>query len=147
MIDIPARFAVGPLALGRFCPVLVETTGEQLELEAFLGEERGAPVRPDLLDGRPSTFAREHLTIAHYRPSQARWPYVQLCQWPAEFVSKASSTDPIFARGAYTYELFRDRGRLERATRLLLTSLERRQPLRIETVFPDWSSDPGASPH
>jgi len=79
--------------------------------------------------------------------SRAGWPYVQLCQWPAEFAARVSSKDRKFARGTYTFELFRDRKRLEEATRVLLTSLDRRHALHIETVFPDWSADPDASAH
>jgi len=147
MIDIPWRFASERLALGRFYPIMVETIEEQSELEAFPAAERDSMVSPDLLNERVSAFPKEHLTIAHYRPSRAGWPYVQLCQWPAEFAARVSSKDRKFARGTYTFELFRDRKRLEEATRVLLTSLDRRHALHIETVFPDWSADPDASAH
>ena len=147
MIDIPRRFASKRLPSGRFYPIILETVEEQSEVEAFLAEERDSVIRPDLLDGRPSTSAREHLTIAHYKPSKTSWPYMQLCQWPAEFAARASSRDRVFARGAYTFELFRDRRQLEEATRVLLASFDRRHALRIETVFPDWSADPDAPPH
>jgi hypothetical protein len=133
--------------LARFYPIMLETIEEQSEIEAFLAEERDLVVPPDLLDERPSTFAREHLTIAHYGPSKTGWPFIQLCQWPVEFAARASSKDRMFARGAYTFELFRDRKRLEEATRVLIASLDRRHALHVEIVFPDWSSDPGASPH
>jgi hypothetical protein len=144
MIDIPRRFAGGRLGLKRFYPVMVETVEEQVEIDAFLAQERDSIVAPDLLEQRLSTFPKEHLTIAHYRPSEAGWPYVQLCQWPAEFVARASSTGRAFARGAYTFELFRDRERLEKSATLLLASLDRRHALQVETIFPDWSQDPQA---
>ena len=147
MIDIPRRFASKRLALGRFYPIMVETVEEQAEVEAFLAAERDSMVSPDLLEERLSTFPKEHLTIAHYRPSHAGWPYVQLCQWPAEFAARASSKDRMFARGTYTFELFRDRKRLEKATTAILASLDQRHALHVETVFPDWSADPDASPH
>lgn len=147
MIDIPRRFAIRTLALGRFYPIMVETAEEQREVEAFLAAERDSMVPPNLLDDRPSTLFRDHLTIAHFGPSQPGWPFVQLCQWPAEFAARASAGNRIFARGSYTFELFRDRKGLEETTRILLASLDRRHALHVETVFPDWSADPGAPPH
>jgi hypothetical protein len=147
MIDVPRRFASMRLPLGRFYPVMVETIEEQSEFDASLAQERGSIIPPDLLDERPSTFTREHLTIAHYGPSKSGWPFVQLCQWPAEFAARASSADRIFARGSYTFELFRDRKRLEKATAVLLASLDQRHALHVETVFPDWSADPDAPSH
>ncbi|HYX19969.1 MAG TPA: hypothetical protein VFA98_03895 [Thermoanaerobaculia bacterium] len=148
MIDIPRRFAGKRLPLGRFYPIVLETIEEQSEIEAFLAEERDDVVAPDLLDERPSAFAGEHLTIAHYAPSKRGWPFMQLCRWPAEFAARTESAgERIFSRGAYTFELFRDRVRLEAATKVLLESLERRRPVRVETVFPDWSADPGTPPH
>jgi len=147
MIDIPRRFASERLLLRRYYPIMVETLDEQLEVEAFLAEDRTSIVPPDLLDERPTTFVKEHLTIAHYGPSKVGWPFMQLCQWPAEFAARASGGDRMFARGAYTFELFRDRWRLEEATTVLLGSLDQRHALHVETVFPDWSVDPDAPPH
>jgi hypothetical protein len=147
MIGMLGRFATRGLPLGGFYPIMVETVEEQSEVEAFLAEERVSMVLPDLLDERPSVFAREHLTIAHYGPSQSGWPFVQLCQWPAGFAATASRKDRMFVRGAYTFELFRDRKRLEGATTVLLASLDRRHALQVETVFPDWSPDDDSSPH
>ena len=140
MIDIPG------LLLGRYYPVMVETGEEQSEIEAFLAEERHSMVSPDLLDERSSTLLSEHLTIAHYGPSASGWPFVQLCQWPAEFAARASSSDRMFARGVYTFELFRGRKRLEDASNVLLQSLDQRHALHVEIVFPDWSAEPGSSP-
>lgn len=147
MIDIPRRFASKRLRSGRFYPIMLETIDEQSEVEAFLAEDRNLVVAPDLLDERPSTFAKEHLTIAHYEASKTGWPFMQLCQWPAEFAARVSSEEGVFARGAYTFELFRDRRQLEEATTVLLASLDRRHELHVETVFPDWSPDPDVLPH
>jgi hypothetical protein len=147
MIDVPRRFAGNRLPLGRFWPVMVETIEEQSELEAFLEEERASLVSPGLLDERPSTMPRTHLTIAHYRPAEAGWPFVQLCQWPAEFAARTSSEERMFARGAYTFELFPGRDSLEKATRILLASLDRQHSPHVEIVFPDWAPDPEASPN
>jgi hypothetical protein len=147
MIDMPRRSATTRAALKRFYPIMVETVEEQSEIEAFLAKERDEIVVPGLLNERLSTFPREHLTIAHYRPSQADWPYVQLCQWPADFAARLSGRDQLFARGAYTFELFRDRQRLEKAASALVATLDRRHAPQVEIVFPDWSNDPGAAPH
>lgn len=147
MIDMARRFEARRLALGRFHPIMVETVEEQSEIEAFLEKERELVVAPDLLDERLSTFPSEHLTIAHYRPSQAGWPYVQLCQWPADFAARVSSEGRLLARGAYTCELFQDRKRLEAASDVLVASLDRQHAPHVEIIFPDWSSDPGALPH
>ena len=147
MIDMARRSGTAVRRLKRFHPIMVETVEEQSEIEAFLEEEREGIVAPDLLDQRLSTFPREHLTIAHYRPSQAGWPYVQLCQWPADFAGRFSSGGRVFARGAYTFELFGDRRRLEKAAKALVASLDRRHAPQVEIVFPEWSKDPDASPH
>ena len=147
MIDMPRLSGIRRRGLKRFHPIMVETVEEQSEIEAFLEEEREGIVAPDLLDQRLSTFPREHLTIAHYRPSQAGWPYVQLCQWPADFAARFPGSDRMFVRGAYTFELFGDRQRLEKAAKALVASLDRRHAPHVEIVFPDWSNDPDASPH
>ena len=147
MVENPQRFASKRRSLKRFHPIIVETVEEQSELEAFLAQERDLLVPPDLLDERPSTLVRKHLTIAHYRPSEPGWPFVQLCQWPAHFAAKTASSDRLFARGAYTFELFGDRQRLEKASKALLASVDRRHAFQVEIVFPDWSPDPDASPN
>lgn len=131
----------------RFYPILIETIEEQLEVEAFLEQPRDGLVMPDLLAKRPSAFSKEHLTIAHYAPSKAGWPFVLLCQWPAEFAARASSEDRLFMRGVYTFELFPDRKALEEASKVLLRSVEGEREPRVEIVFPDWSADPDAPPH
>jgi len=147
MIELPRRFAPRRPALKRFYPILIETIVEQSELEAFLAEPREGPIMPDLFAERPSSFSKEHLTIAHYSPSQAGWPFVLLCQWPAEFAAGASGHDRLFMRAIYTFELFPDRKALEQASTVLLRSLDRERDPRIEIVFPAWSADPDASPH
>lgn len=147
MIRFPRRFAGGGLSPKVYHPILVETPDEQLEVEAFLAREGDLLAAPSFLDERMSTFPREHLTVAHYRPSKAGWPYVQLCQWPADFAARASSKERLFTRGAYTFELFRDRKRLEDASSALVASLDRRHALHVEIVFPEWSADPQAPPN
>lgn len=147
MIDIPRRFAGERIGRNRFLPIIVETIEEHSELESFIAAERELLVGPDLLGERASTLSKKHLTIAHYAPSESGWPFVLLCQWPAEFAARTSSAGRRFARGAYTVELFPDRRRLEQASKGLLSSLDRRHTPHVEIVFPDWSPDPDASPH
>lgn len=147
MIDIPRRFASKRVARNRFYPIMVETIEEHSELEAFLTAERQSLVPLDLLGERASTLPKGHLTLAHYAPSKPGWPFVLLCQWPAEFAAKMASEDRLFLRGAYTFELFGDRGRLEQASKGLLASLDRQHTPHVEIIFPDWSPDPDASPH
>ena len=147
MIDLPRRFARRRPSLKGFYPILVETIEEQSELEAFLAQPREELVMPDFLNERPTAFSREQLTIAHYAPSGAGWPFVQLCQWPAEFAARASGNDRMFTRGIYTFELFGDRRQLEEASKALLASLDPERAPDVEIVFPDWSADPDSPPH
>ena len=147
MIELRGRFAGRRVSLERFYPILIETIEEQSEVEAFLAQPREKLAMPDLLKERASAFSREHLTIAHYAPSEAGWPFVQLCQWPAEFAARTSSDDRLFTRGVYTFELFPDRKQLEEASKVLLASLNREREPHVEIVFPDWSADPDAPPH
>ncbi|MFL6777146.1 MAG: hypothetical protein ACJ8FN_12230 [Sphingomicrobium sp.] len=147
MIELPQRFARRRQALKRFYPILIETVEEQSELETFLAQPRDKLVMPDLLNRRRSDFSKEHLTVAHYAPSEAGWPFVLLCQWPAEFAARVSSEDRLFMRGIYTFELFPDRNQLEEASKVLLKSLDREREPHVEIVFPDWSADPDAPPH
>lgn len=144
MIDISRRFAGGNLPLRRFFPIMIETLEEEAELDAFLAEKRDAVTLAKFLGGRPSTLPAEHLTIAHYGPPGRGWPFVQLCQWPARFAARIPTVHRLFARGAYTCELFLDRDRLERTSQLMLSSLAKRHALKVEVVFPDWSAPPDA---
>src|SRR3954454_17033739 len=136
MIELPRRFASERRALKRFYPILIETIEEQSEVEAFVAAPREGLVMPDLLAERPSAFSKEQLTIAHYAPSEAGWPFVLLCQWPAEFAARASSEDRLFMRSVYTFELFADRKQLEEASNVLLASLNREREPHVEIVFP-----------
>jgi hypothetical protein len=44
-------------------------------------------------------------------------------------------------------ELFPDRDSLEKATKILLATLDPQHAPHVEIVFPDWSPDPDASPN
>lgn len=147
MIDIPPEFRGADLRLGNYHPILVETIAEQRELEAYLEEERPVPSSPALLDARPSRLSAEHITVAHYAPPSQGWPYVLLCRWPPDLAAAAPEELRLFARGAYTIELYNDRDQLERASDTLLTLLKRRRRTRVEIILPDWSAVPRKAPH
>ena len=147
MIEIETEFRRGNLPLGRFYPMLVETVEEQQEVEDYLNAPREHVGPPDLLDARPAIFPAEHITIAHYGPSADGWPFVLLCRWPPNFTASAPKHLRIFARGVYTFDLFWEQRRLERASDDLLLSLERReQSFNIEVIPPEWSPFDGR-PH
>jgi hypothetical protein len=147
MIEMVAEFRRGNLPLGRFYPILVETAEEQQEVEDYLNEPREHVGPPDLLDARPATLPADHITIAHYGPSTDGWPFVLLCRWPADLAATWPEYLRIFARGVYTFELFRERRQLERASDNLLFGLKQRRPcFNIEVIPPEWLPQEGR-PH
>lgn len=140
MIEVGSEFRRRSLPLGRYYPMIVETAEEQQEVEDYLNKPREQVGPPDLLDERPAILLAEHITIAHYGPSADGWPFVLLCRWPADLTATAPEHLRMFARGAYTFDLFREERRLERASDSLLLCLERRgQALNIEVIPPEWS--------
>lgn len=147
MIDMAAGSGGANLSLGRYHPILVETITEQHELEAHLDEDRDVSCAPDLLDGRPSVLPADHITIAQYGPPVDDWPYVLLCRWPPNLAAAAPAELKMFARGAYTIELFDDHEQLEQATDRVLALLKRLQRTRVEIILPDWPAVPGTAPH
>jgi hypothetical protein len=147
MIDLSAGLPDAAGSFRRFHPILCETVSEQQELEAYLDEERDGPFPSDPFDVRPSILPTDHTTIAHYAPPTQGWPYLLLCRWPPDLTTVAPKDLNMFARAAYTVELFNDHAQLELATERLLALLKRLQRMRIEIVLPDWSAAPGAPPH
>ncbi len=148
MIELARGFRSKGLPLGRYYPVLVETAQEQREIEDFLGIAREEICPPDLLDSRPATLPCEHVTIAHYGPSTEGWPYVLLCRWPPGLAASSPEHLRLFARQAYTFDLFEKRPQLERASSNLLLFLEHRgRAFDIEIVPAEWSPIPGRQPH
>jgi len=147
MIDVSADDGEGAPPPRRFHAILCETIGDQQRAEDYLDERRDGWFSTDVLDARPSTLPTDHTTIAHYAPPAKHWPYVLLCRWPPDLTAAAPSDLNMFARGAYTVELFDDHDQLEQATERLLALLQRLQRTRVEIVSPDWSAVPGAAPH
>lgn len=135
LIDIPARFAHPTLPLGRYYPILVETEAERAELLAFIAATREGPVRPDLLDRRPSALVVTRITFAVYPPPQNGWPHLLLCCWPASHVELAADPD-LFARGVYTIEAFETEAGLSLASSRLLATLAQQSDLTINHIPP-----------
>jgi hypothetical protein len=123
LLDIPAPFAGRSLPLGRYYPILVETRLEQIELDRFLTAERRRLVVPNLLDRRPSSLQGKDILIAHYDPAAEPWPFLLLCQWPRIFAASVPQDSDLFARAAYTVEIFPGRHAREAAVQALLASL------------------------
>jgi hypothetical protein len=108
MIDMSSGARDNAGSFRRFHPILCETVGEQQEVEAYLDEERDGAFPSDPLDTRPSVLPTDHTTIAHYAPPADGWPYLLLCRWPPDLTAIAPKDLNMFARGAYTVELFDD---------------------------------------
>jgi len=122
LIDVPARFASPDLPLGRYYPIVLETEAEVREIEAFLTEVRPVPVTPNIFDFRPSRLTSERITFAICAPPAPDWPHLLLCHWPACYAALAQ--DPmLFARGAYTIEIFSNEAALNRSCDRLLATL------------------------
>lgn len=130
LFDIPACFAHPSLPLGRYYPIIIENGAEQREVEVFLSGPREAPVQPDLLDRRPSGLETGGILLAIYSPPEPGWPHLLLCHWPSSYV--ALTTDPdLFARAAYTTELFEDSEALTQASRQLLAVLGESRAVQV----------------
>lgn len=147
MIDMSAGGRDTVPSFRRFHPILCETIAEQREVEGYLDGQRDGPFPSDPLDARPSVLPTDHTTIAHYAPPAGGWPYLLLCRWPPDLTAAAPKDLNMFARSAYTVELFDDHEQLEQATERLLALLKRLQRMRVEIILPDWSAVPGAAPH
>ena len=135
LIDVPPRFASPDLPMGRYYPIILETAAEMSEIERFLTEARPGPVTPDLLDFRPSQLAGDRITFAVCGPPARDWPHLLLCHWPASYAALAR--DPmLFARGAYTIEIFPDEAALYRSCNRLLATLGEGADISIVPIKP-----------
>lgn len=123
VIDVPVRYASPSMPLGRFYPMMIETALEAVEVDHFLRVERTHMIVPDLLDRRPSQFQRENVMLCHYDTEDPAWPHILLCQWPCAYTALAGRTSELFARQAYTVELFTYALDRAKATQMLLASL------------------------
>jgi|UPI000832614E hypothetical protein len=109
VIDIPERFAASTLPLGRYYPILLENSHELAEAEGFLARQRPELVLPDLFDRRPSAAHSACVIVARYRPPTSGWPWLLVCLWPAAYTCMVSPGSDLFARGAYTSEVYETR--------------------------------------
>lgn len=135
VIDVPAAFAHPSLPLGRFYPIIAETEAELAEVERFIAEARPRPVRPDLLDHRASGLVADRIIFAAYTPPAAAWPHLLLCRWPAVFVELAADPD-MFARHAYTTEMFDTAEQLADASNTLLSVLGGGSDMNVTLIPP-----------
>ncbi|PJG47224.1 hypothetical protein CAF53_02440 [Sphingobium sp. LB126] len=119
VIDIPPHYARRDLPLGRYYPAILETQEEAAEFETFLAAERTALIAPNLFDLRPSRLVAASITIAVYPPPEAGWPHVLLCHFPAEEVARVREP-MVFARQAYSIEMFETEAGLSRAMNRLM---------------------------
>lgn len=147
MIELPSEYRDASAPQEPFYSILIETTAEHDELEAYLADETLEPALPVLFDERPSGLAADHITVAHYGPPVEDWPYVLLCRWPRHLAAATPKDLRMFIREVYTIELFDDQDSLERASDTLLMLLKRRRRARVEIILPEWSSVPGKAPH
>jgi hypothetical protein len=136
VIDVAPAYRHSSLSLGRYYGIMVETEAESDELEAFLMLSRPAPVVPDLLDHRPSAVISDKVTIATYAPSVPGWPWLLLCYWPLAYSAEASAELELFARGAYTLEMYWDQAASVAGADLLLASLGRDRALVVKLIAP-----------
>jgi hypothetical protein len=134
VIDVPEPFAHPDLSLGRYYAIMVETGAEARELNAFLDAVREFLVPPDLLDHRPSALTASSITLARYDPPLDGWPYILLCHWPAAYAAVVPERTDLFARGAYTIEMFEDDATLTAATANLIETLARNGELTLDAV-------------
>ncbi|MDF0490423.1 hypothetical protein PX554_20035 [Sphingomonas sp. H39-1-10] len=131
VIDIPRTLAGDGLALGRYYPVIVENEQELGEFEDFLSADRDRPVPPNLLDHRPSSIEVPGVTFFEFAPSEPGWPWLLLCQWPAQLAGQLDSDPDLLARGAYTTETFASRRELLAGVTLLLGMIDKTHPAHV----------------
>lgn len=134
LIDIPLRYAGAGLALGRYYPVILESTTELAEMEALLAADRPEPVVPNLFDRRPSSLHSDDILFARYAPPAAGWPWLLLCRWPPSYTAMVPADGDLFARGAYTVELFGVPADLEHYEAQLLATLGSYHAIRADPV-------------
>lgn len=125
LIDIPAGARGDALLLGRYYPIIVESTAEHDELEAFLGTARDGPSAPDLLDRRSSQLALAEPFIAHYDPPAPGWPWLILTGWPDEFADLPEVAAVALARGRYATDAFWSEAAAAEHCAKMLQTLER----------------------
>ncbi len=113
VIDIPAHLAGPGLALDRYYIVMIETTEELAEFEAFLAADRATLQPPALLDRRPSCREAGAISFFEFAPPAPDWPWILLCHWPRRFAQMFVADPDALARGAYSMGAFERREALQ----------------------------------
>ncbi|MDB5581518.1 MAG: hypothetical protein JWR80_6694 [Bradyrhizobium sp.] len=134
VIEIAARYRHPSLSMGRYYAIMIESDAELHEVNDFLRAVRPAPVAPALLDRRPTAVAGDRITIAVYAPPERDWPWLLLCHWPGAFAALAPAGADMFARGAYTIEMFEDEVGSVAGARGLLASLGRHSDVKLTLI-------------
>jgi hypothetical protein len=106
LIDVPETYAFEALPLGRYYPILLEAGHELAEIEAFLAADRSQLTQPNLFDRRPSATESACVVVSRYRSPAFGWPWLLVCLWPAAYTAMAPTGSDLFARGAYTTEVY-----------------------------------------
>lgn len=134
VVEIAPAHRRPSLSLGRFLWRPARTEAEHREFEEFLTTERLVLIAPSLLDRRASALSTGRITIARYVLPEPGWPWVLLCHWPGAYTREAPIEDDLFARGAYTIEMYADETRATFGAELLLASLGAGRDLLVTEI-------------
>jgi len=145
VIDIPAPFASASLSLGRYYPIMIETGAERRELDAFLAAPREGIVAPDLLDRRASALVATRVMLSIYAPPESGWPFVLLCHWPKAYTAMVADGTDMFARGAYTVEMFETEAALLSTSSALIATLGGRHEVEVSLISAEGSAPAGSA--
>ena len=131
VLDAPAEHRGAGLALGRYYPMVIETSAEIAEAEHRLAKERRAKVRPAFFERRASAVRSDLIVVTRYEPPSPGWPWLLVCSWPDDLARIASERGVSMARGRYTMEMFEAATALEEHCMTLLASLTAHRPIEV----------------
>ncbi|MDB5575719.1 MAG: hypothetical protein JWR80_895 [Bradyrhizobium sp.] len=134
VIEIAPLYRHPTLSMGRYYAIMIESDAELHEVDNFLTADRPAPVAPALLDRRPTAVVGDRITLAVYAPREGGWPWLLLCHWPVAFAASARADADLFARGAYTIEMFEDEVASIAGAKALLASLGRHSDVKLTLI-------------
>ena len=143
LIDIPAASRGGALSLGRYYPVLIESSAEHGEMERFISAPRLKACLPDLLDRRPSNLRSDNILVSRYDPPAADWPWLSVAHWPPSFAEAAREQGIDMARGCYTMEAFTTSDALDDHCSALLANLGAHCSIEVRLLTADRLAAPG----
>ena len=137
VLDVPAEHRGTGLALGRYYPMVIETTAEIAEAEHQLAKERREKVLPRLFERRASAVRSDLIIVTRYEPPSRGWPWLLVCSWPDDMARIASERGVLMARGCYTTEMFEEATALDDFCVALLDSLGEHRRLNVRFVSAD----------